>query len=175
MSRVKTSSRPVELFGLAKAAMVGRSFKMLDQRHEIDAARLEHGALGQVDLVEGHPFQLLPHRRLGAGQEARADAVSHLAEPQIEARGLDLAVLDLGHAGDLARGDQRADRLARQDAGTAKRRSSWPPGCGSILRERLEKLVDVVISGSYTRLSAIGADLVPHGRSSWHLPGLRSP
>ena len=32
--------------------MVERKLELLDQRHEIDAAGFEHGALGEIDLVE---------------------------------------------------------------------------------------------------------------------------
>ena len=40
--------------------------------------------------------ELVAHRGVGPGQEARADAIGDLAEPQIEARRLDLVGLDLG-------------------------------------------------------------------------------
>ncbi len=72
--------------------------ELLDQRHEIDAARLEHRALGQVDLVKLELGELVAHRGVRTGKEARADAVSDLAEPEIEARGLDLVGLDLRRA-----------------------------------------------------------------------------
>ena len=82
--------RPIELFGLAKAAMVARRLQLLDEGHEIDAAGFEHGAVGEVDLVEFELGELVAHARVRSGQEARADAVGDLAEPEIEARGLDL-------------------------------------------------------------------------------------
>ena len=55
--------------------------ELLDQRHEIDAAGFEHRAVGQIDLVEFELGELVAHRRVGAGQEARANAIGDLAKP----------------------------------------------------------------------------------------------
>ena len=52
MTRVNTSRRPVELFGLAAARQVVRQRQAFEQRHDVDAAGLEHGALRQVDGVQ---------------------------------------------------------------------------------------------------------------------------
>ena len=70
--------------------MVARKLELLDQRHEIDAAGFEHGAMGEIDLVEFELAELVAHGRVRPGQEARADAIGDLAEPEIEARRLDL-------------------------------------------------------------------------------------
>src|SRR5919106_1489499 len=50
--------------------------ELLDERHEIDAARLQHRAFGQIDLVKFQLRQLLAHSRIGSRKEARADAIS---------------------------------------------------------------------------------------------------
>jgi hypothetical protein len=71
--------------------------------------------------VEGEPRELVAHGGFGARQKTRAHAVGHFAEAKVEARGLDLPVLDRRRAGDLARGDELPKRLARQNAGPAER------------------------------------------------------
>ena len=100
--------------------------ELLDQRHEIDAARFEHGAAGEIDLVEFELGELVAHGGVRPGQEARANAVGDLAEPEIEACGLDLVEADLRRRPDLARGDERADALAGQDAGAGERAFPGP-------------------------------------------------
>ena len=87
--------------------------------------------------------ELVAHRGVGPGQEARADAIGDLAEPEIEARRLDLVGLDFGRARDLAAGDHGADGLARQNAGAGERRCAGrrTGPARRILGERLEKPV----------------------------------
>ncbi len=72
ITRVKTSSRPVELLGLVAAAMLVRQRQAFHQRRDVDAAGLEHGAGGQVDLVQGEVGDALLDPGLRAGQEAGA-------------------------------------------------------------------------------------------------------
>ena len=50
------------------------------------------------------------------GQEARAHAIGGRAEPQIEARGLDLVLHEFVFGEDRAVADERADHLVGQDA-----------------------------------------------------------
>ena len=69
---------------------VVRQRKRFDKRHDVDAARLQHGALGQADFVQFPPFYSLRHSRAWAGQEAGAHAISDIAEAQIKASGLNL-------------------------------------------------------------------------------------
>ena len=71
--------------------------------------------------MELHRFELLAHRGVRPGQEACANAVGDLAEPEIEAGRLDLVRFDLRRAENLAALDQRADALAGKDAGAHKR------------------------------------------------------
>src|SRR5262249_27361643 len=107
-------------FGIGETGDGRAKLELLDQRHEIDTASLEHGTFGQVDLVEFELGELVAHGRVRPGEEARADAIGDLAEPEIEARRLHLIRFDLGRAENLAARDQRADALAGQDAGAGK-------------------------------------------------------
>ena len=66
--------------------------------------------MGEIDLVELELGKLVAHGRVRPRQEARADAIGDLAEPEIEACRLDLVGFDLGRARDLA--DRLAPRVA---------------------------------------------------------------
>src|SRR5262249_7808958 len=94
--------------------------ELLDERHEIDATSLEHGALGEIDFVELELPELVAHGGAWPWQEARPDAVGDLAKPEIEARRLDLVRLDLGRSEDFAGADHGSDGLAGKNAGTGK-------------------------------------------------------
>ena len=63
-----------------------------DQRHDVDAAGLQHRAVGERDLVQLQFVDALGDGGVRPGQEARAHAIGDLAEPQVEARGLDLVL-----------------------------------------------------------------------------------
>jgi len=91
ITRVKTSSRPVELFGLAAATICGGSRQRFQQRHDVDAVGLQHRAVGQIDLVQLQLIDALGHRGARPRQKARAHPVGDIAEAQIEAGRLDLA------------------------------------------------------------------------------------
>ncbi len=69
MTRVNTSSRPVELLGLAPALTSAGSASALLQRHEIDAAALQHRAVGQIEPVQLQRLDALGHRLLGPGRK----------------------------------------------------------------------------------------------------------
>ena len=64
---------------------------------------------------------------LGAGQKARADAVGDRAEPQIEARGLDLVGIERRAGDDGARRLQRLDEAGGEDAGGPECRCAHGP------------------------------------------------
>jgi hypothetical protein len=74
--------------------------------------------------------ELVAHRGVGTGQEARPDAIGDLAQAEIEACRLNLTGLDFGRARDLAAGDHGADRLAREDAGAGERAARAIAGRG---------------------------------------------
>ena len=61
----------------------------LQQRHDVHAAGLEHRPLAERDLMQLEIIDALGDRGAGTGQEARPHPIGHLAEPQVEARGLD--------------------------------------------------------------------------------------
>ena len=68
---------------------VGRERERLHQGDDVDAAALQHGAWAEVDLVHAEARDLRAHA-LAPRQEARAHAIGHGPQPEIEARGLDL-------------------------------------------------------------------------------------
>ncbi len=53
-----------------------RQRQTLEQRHDIDAARLEYGALTEADRVKGEIVELGLHSTAGPRQEARPHAIS---------------------------------------------------------------------------------------------------
>ena len=90
ITRVKTSIRPVELLGFAAAERSCRQGDAFLKFGDVDAARLQHGPGAEVDRVQAEGLEPLADGAGRAGQEARPDPVGPRAEPQIEARGLDL-------------------------------------------------------------------------------------
>ena len=70
------------------AHVVGQR-QLLDQRHQVGAVALEHGAVAQVDLLEGEPLDLLLDRRVDVGQEGAAQRPGEVAEAQVDAGRLD--------------------------------------------------------------------------------------
>ena len=87
-----------------------------DQRHDVDAAGFQHGAVGERDLVQLQFVDALGDRRARAGQEARAHTIGDFAEPQVEARRLDLVGREVVGGWDGARLRERRDHVVRQDA-----------------------------------------------------------
>ena len=74
--RTKTSTRPVELLGLARAETPARQGEPLLELGDVDAAALQHRPLGQVELVHGHvgagvrPPALRPGRKEARARQA---------------------------------------------------------------------------------------------------------
>ena len=109
---------PGRAFRIGDAGHARGELDALQQRHDIDAAGLQHRAVGEIDLVHEDGGELVLHRRIRAGQEARAHAPGDRAQTQIEAGGLDLRLLDLLRRQDLApRPDQPLQHMAGQDPG----------------------------------------------------------
>ena len=115
MTRVKTSMRPVELFGFALPRKPGREVEPLLELDQVRAAGLEHRPVAaQVDLVEDVVLQLALDR-VGPGQEAAADAQGPLAQAQVEAGRLHIGVGDLEPPGvDVPGVDGPLEELARE-------------------------------------------------------------
>ena len=78
--------------------MSRRQRQAFEQRHDVDAARFQHRAVGETDLVQLQPVELFGDPVIGAGQEGGAHAPGLVAEPEIEAGRLDLVGIE-------ARGD----------------------------------------------------------------------
>ena len=53
---------------------VRRQRQAFEQRHDVDAAGLQHRAVGEIDLVQLQPVELFGDRVVGPGQEAGAHA-----------------------------------------------------------------------------------------------------
>src|SRR5690606_24703179 len=88
--------------------------EFFDQRHDVDAARLQNRALAKWNLVQLEMFELVGDTAVGAGQEAGAYAVGNVAQPQVEAGGLDLVGVELTARLQRAGAEQRRDFPIRQ-------------------------------------------------------------
>ena len=75
------------------AVQVRRQREPLLHLHEVDTPCLQHGAVGEIDLVH-HQLVIEPlgHLRVRSRQEARTQAVRGFAQTQIETGGLDLVI-----------------------------------------------------------------------------------
>ena len=103
-------------FRIGRRDDVVRQRKAFKERHDVDAVRLQHRAAGQRKLVQLEFGDAPGDRGARPRQEARAHPVGHGAEPQIEARGLDL-VRERRSAGDLAGGQHGRDPLGGDHPG----------------------------------------------------------
>jgi hypothetical protein len=100
MTRVNTSSRPVEA---------------LQQRHDVDAAGFQYRATAQRNLVQLELRDALRDRGVPR-QEARAHPIGGGAEPQVEARGLDLIGRKVARGHNPTRARERRDHPVGQDS-----------------------------------------------------------
>ena len=106
---------PRRALGVRLAPQARWEIEALLEFDQVRAAGLEHRPLAaQVDLVEDVVLQFALHR-VGARQEAAADAQGTLAEAQIEAGRLHVGVWDLEPPGvDVPRVDGSLEELARE-------------------------------------------------------------
>ena len=111
-------------FGVRRRRKIKWQLQALEQFHQIDAAGLQHRTLGKVEIVQGEVGQALLHRDAGPRQEARAHPPRRAAEPQVQARRLDLVHIKRPAAGDGTRRLQRRNGLGGQDAGLLMLRRS---------------------------------------------------
>ncbi len=88
----------------------------LDQRHDIDAAGLQHRAVAEVDLVQLEVVDALGDRRMRPRQKTRAHPESNVGQSEIQARRLDLIGRERLGGQDHAVGRKRGDHPVRQDA-----------------------------------------------------------
>ena len=68
-----------------------RQCKAFQQRDDVDAIRLQHRTVGEIYFMQLQLVDALGDGGAGAGQKTRAHPVGDAAQPQIEARRLDLA------------------------------------------------------------------------------------
>ena len=129
---------------------VRRQVEALQERHDVDAAGLQHRAFGQVEFVERELGELRRHVEIGTGQEARAHPPGLVAEPEVERRRLDLVPGKRTAEADMPRFGKRADRLVGQDAPVLLHLARF---CPRILTPRAERLSRVRSRG----------DLMPAG------------
>ncbi len=92
-----------------------RQRQAFQQRHDIDAAGLQHRAVGKRELVQLEIVDALLDRG-AARQKARAHAVGDRAETQVEARRLDLVSGKRPRRQDRAVRGQRGDHAVGQNA-----------------------------------------------------------
>ncbi|SPU63246.1 Uncharacterised protein [Brucella melitensis] len=89
MTRVKISSRPVELFGLAEAESSGESASF-PEADDIDAARFQNRARRQVDFMQFQPLQLVDDRCARPRHKGSAHPIGLGAKAQVKACRLNL-------------------------------------------------------------------------------------
>ena len=93
---------------------VVRQRQALDQRHDIDAAGLEHRAVSKRNFVQLETLDALRDRR-APRQKARAHPISDFTQPQVEARRLNLIGIERIGRLDGAALDQRRNHVVRQN------------------------------------------------------------
>ena len=112
---------PGRAFRVGEARDAGAQAQPLHQRHDIDAAALQHRAARQIDLVHAELVDLLPHRDTLAGQEAGTHPIGDGAQPEVEAGRLHLVLANRRIGLDIPGFDQVAQHLRRQNAAAAHR------------------------------------------------------
>ena len=103
--------------GVADGAVVGGQVHRFHEGHDVDAATFEDGAAGEVELVHRQGVDALLHGVALAREEAGADAVGLVAQPEVDAGRLDLFVVDGVGGLDGAGVDQIDEGLGWEDAG----------------------------------------------------------
>jgi hypothetical protein len=94
----------------------------LHQANDVDAALLQHGSSAEVDAVHAEGADPVLDAGAGTRQEAAPHPPGFRAQPQVEARRLDLPFVDVLRRSHLARADQGADLLRRQQPGRVRGR-----------------------------------------------------
>jgi hypothetical protein len=100
-----------------RAFRIGRGHDLFGQReafqerHDVDAVGFQHRTVAEIDLVQLQFVDALGDRRIRSRQKAGANPVGDVAEPQVQACRLDLA-LDKG----VGRQDQAGFRHRRNHA-----------------------------------------------------------
>src|SRR5262249_42861647 len=90
--------------------------KPFDERDDVDTARLQDGAIDERYLVQLQFLDARGDGGLWTGQKARAHAVSHCAETQVETRRLNLVMCKITGAHNGAVASEGSDHAVRQNA-----------------------------------------------------------
>lgn len=109
---VETSGRTFRIGG---GFDIGGQRQALQQRHDINTARLKHRALAEADGVQLQFIELRLHARSRLRQETGADAIGHGSEPQIEARRLNLLIGGRFGESNFANGAHFGNGLRREN------------------------------------------------------------
>jgi hypothetical protein len=113
--------------------VVGQFLDVLDELDHVDAAALQHRAVGQRQHIATQLLKLFLDRLGAAGQEAGAHPVRLVAEAKIDAGRLELALVDVDGGAQDAAVEQVADLLAGQNpGGTVETQRLLPPPAGEI-------------------------------------------
>ena len=115
-------------FRIGRGGDFGRQSQAFHQFGDIDAARFQHGALGQVDFMQGQGLDARADGPLRPRQEAGPHAPRPAAQAQIQARRLDLAGREGGSDADRARAMQGLDLVGRQNAAVLAHRTGVTDG-----------------------------------------------
>ena len=107
---------PGGAFGIGDGADVPGQRERFHQRHQIDAALFQHGAAGQVHAMHLEIGQAVADLAPAPAQERGAQPPGAVAQPQIEAGGLDLFGQDRRLGRDGAIGDQLLQTGIGQDS-----------------------------------------------------------
>ncbi len=105
--------------GAFRIAAGGDRFRQrqpLQQRHDIDAAGFQHGAVAKIDLMQGQIGKPLGDPKAGTGQEAGAHPKGAVAESQVETGRLNLGIDERLGRQQLAGIGKRANGPVRQDS-----------------------------------------------------------
>ncbi len=106
---------PGRAFRIGGSRNVVGQCETFQQRHDVDAAGFQHRAVGQRNFVQLQSVDALGNG-CAARQETRAHAVGHLAQPQVEARRLDLVGDELVFGQNTAVRGEHRDHAVGQNA-----------------------------------------------------------
>ena len=127
---VEPAGRTLRVCG---AGEVRPQFEPFHQPRDIDDAFLKHRPFaGERHRLGVQALKPVANRRAAPGQEARANAVGFLADPQVEARGLELGRIDIGLRPDQLAADHGADLLPAEEAERRREQGVGHAGLGGV-------------------------------------------
>ena len=140
-------------FRIGDGRNLRRQIEAFDQRHDIDAAGFQDGAVGEREFVQLQFGDAARDRAARPRQETRAHPIGDGAEAQVQARRLDLIGGELPGGGNPARLRQRRDQAVGKNALVSGRKgkrhaiTAIKPMAGLTERrqQRIERRYPVVI------------------------------